>query len=187
MWHRKRSDPGGPIRAPRAAGATRLETPIFRVLQREASAPAGVAHPVYVIDAPDWVNVIPLTDRQSVVMIRQYRHGTDEVTLEIPGGMVDPEDADAAAAARRELAEETGYQAGVLHHLGTIAPNPAIQSNHCHSFLATALRPGPQRLEGSEQIEVVEVPLAEVPQLIARGEVSHALVVVAFYWQALAG
>jgi 8-oxo-dGTP pyrophosphatase MutT (NUDIX family) len=148
-----------------------------------------------VIEAVDWVNVIALTPDERVVLIRQYRVGTAKVCLEIPGGMVDPgEDAEAAAA--RELVEETGYTARTWHHLGSMAPNPAIQNNQLHSYLAldaelsgpetgqlgsvTRGRTHEQKLEGSEVVSVDTVPLREVTELLRRGAIEHALVVAAF-------
>ena len=162
-----------------------LRCPIFQVEQRTARAPrTGQTHPLYVIEAPDWVNVIPITSGGRVVMIRQYRHGTEELTLEIPGGMIDPDDPSPLEAARRELLEETGYAAGTITPIGAIAPNPAIQTNRCHSFIASNLRhTGRQELDGAEEIEVVEIPMDEIPQRILGGEVVHALVVVAFFFE----
>lgn len=136
-----------------------------------------------VIDAPDWVNIIPVTSEGEVLMIRQYRHGSETICLELPGGMVDPTDSDAAAAAGRELREETGYAAGKLELLGKIEPNPAIQNNVCSTFLATDLTfEGEPCFDSNEDIEVVPLPLAEIPRRIAANEISHALVVVAFSW-----
>lgn len=136
----------------------------------------------YVIDAPDWVNVVPVTPDGAVVCVRQYRAGTDAVTLEIPGGMIDPDDADAIAAGRRELREETGYASDRWVDLGAVAPNPAIQSNRCSTVVALDARPdGAQQLDGAEEIDVVRVPLDDVPGLIAGGRISHSLVVAAFY------
>jgi 8-oxo-dGTP pyrophosphatase MutT (NUDIX family) len=138
-------------------------------------------HPFYVIEATDWVNIIPVTPEGQLVFIRQYRHGVREVTLEVPGGMVDPGET-AAEAARREMHEETGYDTEQIIHLGGVAPNPAIQNNLCHSYLALDARPaGTQNLEGTEEIEVVLVDPAEVPGLIVSGQITHALVVTAFY------
>jgi 8-oxo-dGTP pyrophosphatase MutT (NUDIX family) len=138
-------------------------------------------HPFYVLDAPAWINVIPLMSDDRVVMIRQYRFGTEEETLEIPGGMCD-EGESPAEAAHRELLEETGFAAGSLVELGSVHPNPAIQSNRCHSFLATDLRriadPKPDPNEGFEE-ELVR--LSEVPGLVTGGRITHSLVIGAFY------
>ena len=135
----------------------------------------------YVLQGADWCNIIPLTADDEVVMIEQFRHGTRDVTLEIPGGIVDASDTTPAEAARRELREETGWDGTEIEPLGTIAPNPAIQSNHCHSFLVRDARPvTEQRPDDEEEIHVRLVPLCEVPDLILRGVIDHALVVVAF-------
>ncbi|HEY5924848.1 MAG TPA: NUDIX hydrolase [Kofleriaceae bacterium] len=132
------------------------------------------------IEAVDWVNVIALTRDEQVVLIRQYRVGVGRVCLEIPGGMVDPGE-DAQTAAARELVEETGYTAQRWEHLGSVAPNPALQNNTLHSYLAfdAELTHG-QKLEGSEVVTVETVPLRDVTELLKRGAIEHALVVAAF-------
>jgi 8-oxo-dGTP pyrophosphatase MutT (NUDIX family) len=115
-------------------------------------------------------------------MIHQYRHGTAEVTLEIPGGMVDDHEVDPAAAVRRVLLEETGYAAEEIIHIGTVHPNPAFLDNQCHTYLARNVRwQQPLELDGSEDIAVELVPLVDVPELIRNGRITHALVVAAFY------
>ncbi|MCA9670897.1 MAG: NUDIX hydrolase [Myxococcales bacterium] len=168
-----------------------LHTPVFdiaryRAVPPEGSAVTGGEVPRYVIEAPDWVNIIALTADERVVMIEQYRAGTDDLTLEIPGGMVDPGE-DPAQAAARELYEETGYTAESLLHIGSIAPNPAIQSNHCHSFVARGLSAGAQALGEGEDISLRLMPLDEARQAVVSGRVTHALVVVAFHFFAARG
>jgi 8-oxo-dGTP pyrophosphatase MutT (NUDIX family) len=155
---------------------------VFRVRKDSSVNPRdGSSHDFYCIEAPDWVNVIPLTANEEVVMIEQYRHGTGEVGLEIPGGMID-EGESAREAAIRELLEETGYRAPKAIALGRSRPNPAIQQNWLHIFLApgVAYQRAPQ-FDGTEHTVVRLVPLREVPELIGNGTINHALVVVAFY------
>lgn len=133
-----------------------------------------------IIEAVDWVNVIALTRDDQVVLIRQYRVGIDTVCLEIPGGMVDPGE-DPETAAKRELTEETGYTAPRWHHLAKLAPNPALFTNHLHSYLALdAERTHEQKLEGSEVVSVHTMPLENVSRILRRGDIEHALVVAAF-------
>jgi len=133
------------------------------------------------MECGDWVNIVPITPDGQIVMVRQYRHGSEDLTLEIPGGMADPEDPSPLAAARREMWEETGYDSEEISLLGRVRPNPAIQTNFCHSFVARNSRFTRQpRLDGTEDIEVVLVGREEIPGLIAQGDISHALVITAF-------
>jgi len=157
---------------------------IFRLRRDHVRSPHnGREFQFYVLEAPDWINVIPLTPEGKVVLIRQYRPGTEEVSLEIPGGMVDDEDGDPAATAERELLEETGYAAEEIIPIGRLAPNPAIMDNHCHTFLAKNARPVAQpHFEGAEYIELELVDLDAIPELIAGGRITHALVIAAFYY-----
>lgn len=157
---------------------------IFRLRRDHVRSPHhGREFHFYVLEAPDWINVIPLTPDGKVVLIRQYRPGTEEVSLEIPGGMVDDEDGDPAETARRELLEETGYAAEEIIAIGRVAPNPAIMDNHCHTFLARNARPVAEpQFDGAEYIELELVDLDEVPQLITDGRITHSLVVAAFYY-----
>lgn len=139
---------------------------------------------VLVVNAPEWINVIPLLDDGQVVLVRQWRYGIQAPTLEIPGGMVDAGE-DARAAAGRELIEETGYRAATLRRLGSTHPNPAFIANRLTTWLATDLEPVATGRESlgvdGEEISRECVPLARVPDLIRSGEISHALVVAAFH------
>lgn len=133
-----------------------------------------------VLQVPDWVNVIALTPDEQVVFVRQFRHGVREVTLEVPGGMVDPGE-DPAAAALRELREESGYAGREAIRLGDVWPNPALQDNRCYSYLVRdAVWAGPPQPDPYERLEVLTHPLSAVPELIASGAIRHSLVVTAF-------
>jgi 8-oxo-dGTP pyrophosphatase MutT (NUDIX family) len=156
---------------------------IFKMRRDTRRSPrTGAEHSFFVLESPDWVNVIPLTPDGRVVMIHQFRHGTEKVTLEIPGGMVDASDDDPAESARRELLEETGYAADEIIHIGTVDPNPAFLDNQCHTYLALGARwQQPPQFDGAEDIAVALVPIEEVAGLIGNGRISHALVVAAFY------
>lgn len=163
--------------------ASRLQLPlrIFDVLHEQYESPrTGRAHDVVIVDCPDWANVIAVTEDGRVVTVRQFRFGSAEVTLEIPGGVVDPGETPLHAA-QRELREESGYVAERWTALGSIHPNPAFQRNRMHAFLAEGARhAGAQALDPMEDIEVGLRPLADFDGLIASGEISHSLVAFAF-------
>ncbi len=134
-----------------------------------------------IVDSPDWVNVVAITPDEHVVMVRQFRHGTGTVTLEIPGGLVDPGEG-FIEAGRRELLEETGYSSPSFSLMGTTHPNPAFMTNRCGVVLVrdVAITRG-QSLDTNEFIQVVLVPLKEIPDLIASGVITHTLVISAFF------
>ena len=144
---------------------------VFNLRRDRARSPrTSETHDFYVLESPSWVNIIPLTPTKEVVLIRQYRFGIRDMTLEIPGGLMEPSDSPEEAA-RRELREETGYREETLIPLGTVHPNPAIQNNLCYTFLAANVFPVGQLVQDErEDIEVVLQPLSEIPRLIRRGQ-----------------
>jgi hypothetical protein len=140
---------------------------IFRLRKDRCRSPRTLAeHDFFVLEMPDWCNVVALTPEDEVVFVRQYRFGISAATLEIPGGLV----------------EETGFACETIVPLGRTLPNPAIQNNVCHTALALGCRlTAAPKLDEREDIEVEVRPLRDIPGLIAKGEISHALVIVAFH------
>lgn len=142
----------------------------------------------YVFDCPGWVNVVAVTPDQQLVMVEQYRHGSQTVELEIPGGMMDARDADPVAAAVRELREETGYEGENARILGRVWANPAIMNNTCFTIVVENCRlKHPTEMDHGEDLVTRLVSVADVPKLVAEGKIGHSLVVVALYhfdlWQ----
>jgi len=134
----------------------------------------------FLMEGLDWVTILTLTPDNQIVLVEQYRHGSDTITLESPGGAIDPGE-DPCDAASRELGEETGYTAQRFEKLGVLHPNPAMQSMRLHCFLAEgAVRVSDQNLDQGEDIKIVVVPLLEFSERISRGEITHALVVAVF-------
>jgi 8-oxo-dGTP pyrophosphatase MutT (NUDIX family) len=144
-----------------ASSRTVLANRVLKVRQDTCVIPAsGGALEYFVLELADWVNVVPVTSARELVMVRQYRHATRGVTLEIPAGSV-KENEVPADAARRELLEETGYAAGNLIHLGTWECNPALQTNRLHTFLGLDVeKVAEPAAELDERLEVMTVPQA---------------------------
>lgn len=154
--------------------------PVFSVVRTHyADGPAGPRRDIYTLECPDWCNVLAVTPDGNVVLVRQFRFGTGSVTLEVPGGMIEPGE-DAAQAVRRELEEETGYAVDDVAALCSLCPNPALQGNRIHSYVAwnaVPVRAG--ALHGVatelEECETVLWPRARLAELLDTGAVDHSL------------
>ena len=162
---------------------------IFKVRQDTCINPrTGREHDFYIADSVNWVNVVALTPDQKIVMVEQYRHGSQRVELEIPGGMMNPEETDPVAAGLRELREETGYAGERARLLGSLPSNPAIFGNLCYSALVeNCTVQHAVEFDGGEDLVTHLVPVAELPRLVAEERIRHPLVVAALYhfelWQ----
>lgn len=142
----------------------------------------GAQHDFFVIDSVDWVNVAAVTPDNQLVMVEQFRHGSETVELEIPGGVMDPADKSPLDTGCRELMEETGYAGENPQIVGKILPNPAIMHNTCYTvFVENCKCAGSVKFDPSEDVETRLVPLDEVEDLVASGKIRHSLVVVALY------
>ena len=159
----------------------------FRIFKMRSdfkiSPRTGKEHDFFVLDSVDWVNVVAVTPDQQLVMVEQYRHGSNTVELEIPGGMMDKHERDPVATAVRELREETGYEGENARLLGSIQSNPAILTNKTYTVLIEncRLQHGVE-FDSGEDIITSLVPVAEIPKLVAAEKIGHSLVVVALYY-----
>ncbi|MFT5012981.1 MAG: ADP-ribose pyrophosphatase [Patiriisocius sp.] len=170
---------------PRSSFRNLAECRIFNLHESTCRSPeTGDEHQFYFIETADWVNIVPITDNNEVVLIKQFRHGNQQITIEIPGGMVDPGE-EPADSAIRECLEETGYSCGEVQSLGVIAPNPAVFDNSVHCYWAKGAKPAQDiQNTATEKTELMLVPLSEIPDMLLKGDIDHALV-VATLWRLL--
>ena len=128
-----------------------------------------------VVHAPDWVNVVALTPDRQLVLVRQFRFGIHDFSLEVPGGVIESGE-DPMAAGVRELTEETGFVGGPPRLLGSVHPNPAIQDNRCHAVLVEGVtRSAPLAWDPDEEIEISTAPVDEVLAWARTGRITHSL------------
>lgn len=159
-----------------------LHTPVFDVITQKERAEIGIEGDYIAIEANDWVLTIPVIG-DSFVMVRQWRHAMEAITMEFPGGVADRNE-DIMAAAARELEEETGYRPGKMTHLATLSPNPGLFKNRYHIFLAENLmQVGEQCLDDDELLNCKLVKIDDVIESFGTGEYVNALMVtaMAFY------
>lgn len=151
-----------------------LNTVVFEVTKQTNVAANGLSGDYIIMNARDWVITIPEKDGK-FLMVKQWRHGEKDLSIEFPGGVID-EGEEPQVAAVRELEEETGYKAGKLTKLGTVNPNPALFSNHVHIYLAEELvSTGKQHLDNDEFINYMEMPIDEVLEGMGTKAFPHAL------------
>lgn len=155
-----------------------LETPVFTVNRQLCRSPKdGEDKNFVVLAVPDWVQVLAVTDDQKILLVRQFRLGSRQFSLELPGGVVEANQTPLDAA-KRELSEETGYTAAKWTRLASFRPNPAIQNNTAHLFLAEGVRlTGPTDFDENEDLDLTAVTLNELRDLVLNGTIDHAIMV----------
>jgi 8-oxo-dGTP pyrophosphatase MutT (NUDIX family) len=157
---------------------------VLRIQEKIVENPRnGLRMQVQAIQTPNWVMVLPITPTHEVVMVRQYRHGIEDVCLELPGGLVDDGETSPIDSARRELIEETGYDAKMFVPLGWSYPQPAILNNRGFFYLAKdAFKVGNPVPDAGEDIQILFVPMDEIDKKIKNHEIVHGMVLLAFFF-----
>ena len=154
-----------------------VRRPWLTVRRERLELPDGRIVPeYYVLEYPDWVNVVAITEDDRVILERQYRHGFGQAAWEIPCGVLERSDASPLAGAQRELLEETGYGEGEWTLLDTLSGNAASMNNRTYCFLARGVKKiGEQHLDSGEAFDVKLFPVEDIPAMLLRGEFVQAL------------
>jgi len=162
---------------------TEYDAGILRLRRVRRRSPTGKHASFISVDTPNWVTVIPeLGEGESFLIVRQYRHGSQEVGSEFPAGAVNAGE-NPADAALRELGEETGYGAAEIREIGSVSPNPAFMTNRTYTFLARGLsRNTMQNLDEHEILDVVELPYSEIAEQIGQTPFDSAITVQAWFF-----
>jgi len=151
----------------------------FKIIRKQIQTSDGIQHPYEIVVPLGAVVVLPLLDQgRQVVMIRNYRYSIEQELWELPAGMLDRPDEDPAEAARRELEEETGYQAGALTPLGAFYPSPGIMTELIQAYVAADLIKTRQRLEATERITVNVLDFAEALRMIRDGRIKDGKTII---------
>ncbi|MBN2618169.1 MAG: NUDIX hydrolase [Spirochaetales bacterium] len=154
------------------------------LVERESSI-TGKKGDFFLVNSPNWVTIVPEIvnedGKKCFLLVKQYRHGSDSITLEFPAGMVDPNE-DSFETAKRELLEETGY-IGEIILAGSINPNPAFMTNKTSTYIGRNLKKiSNQDLDEHEEIETVIMPVEEFHNLVGGTEVNSAITIQAYYF-----
>ena len=158
-----------------------LHTRVFDVVSQTEVSATGLTGEYVAVQAPEWVVIVPVY-QGNFVMVKQWRHGEDKLTIEMPGGVCN-EGEDPAVTASRELLEETGFKAGKITYMGTCSSNPALFKNHFQAYLAEELEPtGTQHLDDDELLNYELIPIPEAIAKFGSGEYSHAFTGTAMFF-----
>jgi len=160
-----------------------LKAHVFRYLKVKRQSPLTLEVGEFdIVQCSNWVNIVAITPEKKIVIIKQYRHGIDSFTTEIPGGAINHLE-DSLEAAKRELVEETGFTSESWYHLGKVDVNPAFMTNYCEMYLAVdAKKTHAQNLDPFEEITVILEDVSAIDELIKRGEITHSLVILAIHF-----
>ena len=157
---------------------------MFNVVLENVTLPNGAVKDREIVRHPGAAAMVPLLDDGRVVLIKQYRHAVGEFVWEIPAGTLEPEEAPVACA-KRELVEETGYEAAKFEKLTEILPAPGYTDEHIHIFLATGLTVGDQRLEDDEVLELQPTVLDSALAMVTQGEIRDAKTIAGLFLTSL--